>query len=222
MQKTSPLFLLKFVRGADIEGYEKITPRGYFRSYYSSGIIGIIIFLVISVFIAPMTHEAFHIIAVKWFGCQYTFSMHQSYENGVYGEVTPLCDLNVGETITFLAAGIMGNIFVAIFLSIIILYARKEKRIIWASMTIFAMIGFASDPLFYFFSQTGDIVTILKILDKEENAYMFPYLGYLLMLSLFMYLWSHLSFTIEHKSKLEEEWERIKSLRNRIKRRKTA
>ncbi|MBN2101268.1 MAG: hypothetical protein JW716_00160 [Candidatus Aenigmarchaeota archaeon] len=209
------------MKGIKIEGYEKAMPRGHFSNYYSSGALGLIVFLIIATFIAPLTHESFHIMVLKQFDCPYTFSMYQTYEAGIFAEVTPLCALNDLEAVVFLAAGLMGNIFIAIFLSIFTLYARRRKLLIFANLLTFAMIGFASDPLFYFFAETGDIITILKIIGRSENLYMFRYMGYLLALSVFMYLWSHLSFTIEHKSKLQQEWERIKKLRERTEKKET-
>ncbi|NOX71890.1 MAG: hypothetical protein GXO64_04310 [Candidatus Micrarchaeota archaeon] len=152
---------------------------------------------------------------VKGLDCPYTFSMNHAYETGMMAEVTPLCHLTDAEAIVFLAAGIMGNIFIVIFLSILNLYARRKKHMIWGNMLTFAMIGFASDPLFYFFATEGDIITILKIVGKQENIYIFNYLGYLFGAAVMMYLWSHLSFTIEHKTELEKEWERLCSLKRR-------
>ena len=209
------LIIQSKLKGIEIEGYEKALPRGYFRNYYSSGIIGLMVFLIIAVSIAPLTHESFHIMILKEFDCPYTFSMYHTYEAGIFAEVTPLCSLNDIQAVVFLAAGLMGNIFIAISLAILTLYARRRKLLIFANLLTFAMIGFASDPLFYFFAESGDIITILKIVGKQENLYMFRYMGYLLALSVFMYLWSHLSFTIEHKSKLQQEWERIKKLREK-------
>jgi len=177
--------------------------------------LGLIVFLIIAVFIAPLTHESFHIMILKEFDCSYIFTMHHTYEAGIFAEVAPLCNLNDIQAVVFLAAGLMGNIFISIFLALLILYARMKKHMILSNLLMFAMIGFASDPLFYFFADSGDIVTILKIVGRPENLYLFRYMGYLLALAVFMYLWSHLSFTIEHKSKLQEEWERIKSLKTK-------
>jgi len=190
-------------------------PKGHFSNYYSSGAIGLIVFLIISTLIAPLTHESFHIMILKQFDCPYNFSIHQTYESGIFAEVTPLCSLNDLQAVVFLAAGLMGNIFVAAFLAILTLYSRKRRLLIFSNLITFAMIGFASDPLFYFFAETGDIITILKIIGRSDNLYMFKCMGYMLAISVFTYLWSHLTFTIEHKSKLQEEWERIRKLKER-------
>lgn len=143
--------------------------------------------------------------------------MHHTYEAGIFAEVTPLCFLNDLQAIVFLAAGIIGNIFISVFLSFLILYARHEKHMIWGNLLVFAMIGFTSDPLFYFFSETGDIITILKIIGRTENLYIFHYMGYALGFAVFMYLWSHLTFTIEHKSKLQKEWEKVLKVKEYLK-----
>lgn len=112
-------------------------------------------------FIAPVIHEAIHIIFLKLIGCAYNFSWSYSLLPGFRGAVQPLCNFQNSQNIFFYASGYLGTLFLGLAPLIV---SIEEK--LYSSKTIFLVDTVAAGLLFSMITSLGagkDIFLLVEI-----------------------------------------------------------
>ncbi len=137
------------------------------KNYDFFCILGLILFPLIIIFIAPVWHEFSHIIVLKYYNCDYNLNIFFS-SSGFYGEIEPCCDLNPHQHLFLLFSGSVGNILLGFLFSSLGWHYSKKKK---PSSIFFSIIGisFLFSPMIYSFTSYGDWVNSLKIINYMLN-----------------------------------------------------
>lgn len=119
-----------------------------------------LLFISITV-LAPLIHEALHIIALKIIGCSYNFSWSYKIFKGLEGGVQPLCNFKVGHSLFFYASGYLGTLVLGITPLIV---SVEEKYYRSKSILLVDMAG--AGLLFSLLSSIGagrDIIILMDL-----------------------------------------------------------
>ena len=183
--------------------------------HYSSNFIGLLLFLLVAVIIAPLIHEYFHTLVLAFYGCEYNFVLNFTPESGFFATIKTLCALNKEQTILYLGAGVMGNIILSAMFITGGWLTRKEN-IFLSNLLTYSGFGFLSDPMFYMFANKGDLVNILSLLGCSEKVWILPLIGVLLVIFVFAYVWFHVEYNMKCYYRTLRNFNKIKKFKNEV------
>lgn len=186
------------------------------HKYNITAIAGIILFLIISLFIAPFTHELFHLIVLKANNCQYWTDFHTSLFKGMYASIYQTCTLTQNTQILLYLAGVVGNLIVSLLLLLWDFWLTKRKHIELSNIILFSSLGFLTDPIIYLFNTNGDIYNALKLLNKPYLIKYLPITGLIILSLSFAYMLYTLTF-LEDMDLIEKEIKFLKKLEKKDK-----
>lgn len=132
-----------------------------FITFSRSEIKILFVFLVSFAFISSFTHEFFHIFLAGFFGCPAVLDSFIPLLTPTSVSLN-LCKITSFQSILILGAGVVGNLFLGLFL--LVLSRLKDSKLI-SSISL----AFFTSSFFYLFYSTGDIHNILRIIGTEVS-----------------------------------------------------
>jgi len=196
---------LSYVRDKLIKAHKKRE-----RNYYLANIFGLITFLLVTFFLAPLIHDLFHLIVLKIFNCEYTFYFSYNWDRKFHGEIQTFCDLSTGKAIIMLGAGIFGTSFISLILFFFSWFYAKLGKLPLSNFLIYPALGFFTDIFFYFFMiKEGDILGILKTINRTDLIPIVPYIGLFLFTILILYLYIYMKEILRDYSLIKEKIKEI-------------
>ncbi len=160
---------------------------------------GIVSFVLVSLYIAPFTHEIFHVLVLKFNECNYWTDFHTDTFKGLYGGVYQMCYLSKSSLFWLYMSGILGNILLALLFFAFDYYLITKKHVELSNLVLLSAIGFLTDPILYTFQPYGDIMSALQSIGKETLFKFVPLFGLGLSLTLIVYM----LYTLKHIEDIE-------------------
>ncbi len=144
--------------------------------------IGVLIFPIVVLFIAPYVYEYVHILFLEIFKCPYNSFITLSLE-GVYGYVEPLCYLSPEQTFIVLISPVIINLCIGIALFGISFHLKPRKHpIVFIIISSIAM-GFVTSSSLNLFSENyNDVYTAFKSAEIYIPKYYLTVAGILILL----------------------------------------
>ncbi|RLE58066.1 MAG: hypothetical protein DRJ35_08625 [Thermoprotei archaeon] len=135
--------------------------------------IGVLSFLATFLFLTPVLHELWHVIALMHYGQDYNLFLKAKDIEGVYAVIEFYGkELERYELLNVLMAGIVGNYligFVLLFISNLI-YKKHPNWGIIAGMNSLAFL--LDSTLYFFFDMDGDLVEVVKLFKLKDGLYL--------------------------------------------------
>ncbi len=170
------------------------------KSYYIVNSLGIISLFFVAMILAPLFHEFLHVMAFHILDYDCSLRINFDWSTGIYGKVNTISKLSLGEALIVLSAGVAGNLLVGGFLFVVCYYLRKQEKFIGLNFSLYIVLGFLSEPIFYFFEGRGDLVNILMLLDMSEFSFMLPSVGFILSILILLYISEHATLILNQRN----------------------
>ena len=179
-------------------------------------LIGIIMFLLFSNYVVPFTHELGHVLALKYFHCNYWANLEYGFFKMFYGEIYERCILTPKQNAIIYISGV-GLTFVLGVLLLIIEYSLHRKhRIEMGMVVLFISYSFLLDLVNYLFFKEGDILEFMRIAGLQQKVNYLPIVGILMIVLLMTYMYVDLSK--EFHVVIEEEEHLLKKIWKKMRR----
>ncbi|RLI92176.1 MAG: hypothetical protein DRO95_02860 [Candidatus Altiarchaeales archaeon] len=179
-------------------------PLGRKIHYELSITLSLLSLFLVALVIAPLIHELLHIIILKTLGYYYNGNIEFTLENGIYGKLEIISEMNFIDVIIFLGIGILGNFIFGSILFINGFYTRVSGKTAQSSIPLFTGLGFLTDPMSYLFSTSGDLINILNLLGVQGISFILPLFGFFIFISISLYLSEYLTHFIAEYKKIDE------------------
>ena len=182
-----------------------VGPRSRIAGFYRANILGAVVFLLISVLVAPIIHEMMHFAVLELYHCYYEPGVEFSFDSGLYGNIRILCALSPGKEALVFGAGLLVNYVIAAILFMLVRLIYHRGQVIHAAFFMYAALGFLSDPIFYFFASSGDMISILSLIRREEWIPLLPLLGVSLLSLAVAFFYRYMERFLEDYMRIEKE-----------------
>ncbi len=192
----------------------------HYRSYEVITLFSLLLFPVSAFIIAPMAHEFFHVLVLKFYGCGYWVDYVFGISEGLYATIYPFCELNAQQTVILLLSGTVGTLLTGFLLILLSGLLLKRKHFVLSTILAPLAVGFLFSSAVQFFTKTsdlsivksGDIENALRILDIECMEVTLHIIGMLLILLCIVYFWGNLKYSseLEMAKEIKEELGEVK------------
>ena len=151
-------------------------------------ILGILLFPIIALIIGPLLHEYMHSIVLFSYNCEHSIYYSFFIEQGITAKVNIYCMLDKFQYFVVYLAGVLFTFTIG-FALILLGYIRLRLKNTKYSIFFSAIgIGFLYSVMNYFFSDSGDLIEMLRILNFEKFFGLLPIIGVLFYGILTIYL----------------------------------
>jgi len=162
--------------------------RERLRRYEFFFSLGLILFFIVFLLLAPLFHEAWHIMTIRSQNLKYRVKyIKLGVIEGTFGEIEYEASSSKLINFQIYVAGVFGNLMVGFLLLFLSFYTCSKHPCYSIVLGNVAIAFLADSSLYFFFEMDGDLVNALKLF-KFENEWFLPTIGFLLV-SFCFYSW---------------------------------
>jgi hypothetical protein len=139
-----------------------------------------LLFILISMIIAPLINEAMVAYALNFFSCDFTYTYNMDMVRGFHIISNPLCNLEDDQKIFLFGLGPLVNILLAIMFFFGSIITREYNMHRSTGVFTMSSLGFFSFPILLSLSGEGELYEVFNLLG-EQSLWMIPVLGAILL-----------------------------------------
>jgi hypothetical protein len=159
--------------------------------YLRLNALGFVVLIIVSIVVAPLLHEMLHMFVLDVKDARYTSEIVFSVASGIHGEIKPITELNIYDTLLMLGAGVFSNLVLSAAFFLGSWVTRHRGMTHESILSTYLAVGFLYNPLMYFFAGSGDLVNMMSLLDLEGYGYVLPIMGLSMLIFVVLYLHDH-------------------------------
>jgi hypothetical protein len=168
-------------------------------------VVSLLIAPILFLFVVPYVHEIWHIVVLKFYGCNnYKIFVDLKFPEGIRTYTDIYCYITPNQQLLISLAGIIGNLMIGFGFIFVCLHFAVKKEFTTAIIASIIMVTFAADSALYFFAQEGDLIVALETLHSMEYESILSFVGILLLAVIFFSYFQILEHAVDrviHKSK---------------------
>ena len=149
----------------------------------------IVLFVIISLIIAPLINETLIAITLNLYACQFSQAFSFDFVRGFHVITNPLCELEEGQRLFLSVIGPACNSLIAFILFAANIAAKRWNRKELSLLFTVSFLGFLSFPILLMLSGEGELYEAFRLGGIESLQWQLPVIGSILLALSIIYFW---------------------------------